>query len=105
MQRLAVIGYSEDMNNNNVLTAGMGDQVRVTQVDMYGYLGRDFHPKRHHNGRVATVTRVELVEHNEEDDEIIYHVVTSTGQRLELMGHEIELDRFIAPEFPEYSSL
>ena len=90
--------------NKNVLTAGMGDQVQIMQVDMYGYLGRDFHPEKYHDGRTATVIRVEL-DHSEEGDEIIYHAVTSTGQRLELMGHEIELDRFIGDEFPGYCSL
>lgn len=90
--------------NKNVLTAGTGDQVLVLHVDMHGYLGRDFHPEKYHNGRTATVTRVELG-HNEEGDEIIYHAVTSTGQRLELMGHEIELDKFVGDEFPGYCSL
>lgn len=90
--------------NKNVLTAGIGDQVRVVHVDMYGYCGRDFHPKKYHSGRTATVTSVERF-HSEEGDEIIYHALTSTGQRLELMGHEIELDRFIGDEFPGYYSL
>jgi len=92
--------------NNSVFTARPGDQVYIMDVDMYGYLGRDFHPQKYHNGRYATVTQVELG-HSEEGDEIIYHAVTSTGQRLELMGHEIKLDddMYADDEFPGYCSL
>lgn len=78
----------------------IGAKVRITKIDKHGWLGRELHPRDHHEGRMAFVTAVELL--NEDGETLpdrtdvedvsyaLYHVETSTGEPLELLDFEVE---------------
>lgn len=99
----------------------VGTQVRITKIDVYGWLGRENHPRRYHEGRMAFVVGVEKL--NEDgvsmsdvtstDDVhyVMYTVTTLTGESLELLDYEVEpcfgagLRRRVGAEIPCYATL
>jgi len=70
----------------------VGTQVRITNIDKYGMLGREFHPLPRHVGRHALVTGMEYLqfENYTVPNIVVYRAVTLTGETLDLMSYEIE---------------
>jgi hypothetical protein len=72
----------------------VGDLVRLTSVDLYGFNGRDFHPGKSDVGFIGVVVQADVEEpHTDEDEGIIlcYRVCRpSDGKVLDLMSHEVE---------------
>jgi hypothetical protein len=96
-------------------------KLRITQIDHYGYNGRDFHPQASDQGLVVTVLGMEAryttiegydepvigqdgrllvdavnrLQHPDQDaDDFVYVVwdaVTEDGRRLQLIDHEVEV--------------
>jgi hypothetical protein len=85
----------------------VGTQVRITNIDKYGMLGREFHPLPRHVGRHALVTGMEYIESDDvlQPNLVVYHAVTLTGELLELMSYEIESVYSGPAEAPGYSTL
>ncbi|NBW06403.1 MAG: hypothetical protein EBR82_00065 [Caulobacteraceae bacterium] len=70
----------------------MRGAVSIKKIDKHGWLGRTLHPEPRHEGRMALVESIEKVD-LDEDDTVDYYLIratTLTGERLELMEHEIE---------------
>jgi hypothetical protein len=99
---------------NTITVLRYGTQVRLKNVDLYGYLGRGLHPKACDAGFLGTVVANSVVTMDAEgfilgfkenvlggtefvDDpdhstaDICYKVRASDGRELELMAHEIEV--------------
>lgn len=88
---------------------GEGSQVVVGQVDMQGFLGRDFHPERKDEGAVGYVVKAHIEFYGDrdacpeiplvrdayggeilgEDEVAVYRVGTRDGRILELVNHEL----------------
>lgn len=87
-------------------------RVRVKQIDHDGFLGRDHHPVDGHVGMEGTVTNIDLDPNMDDEDDAwvkdnlahpikeltkhksayqVFYVVLDNGDKVELMGHEIEL--------------
>jgi hypothetical protein len=82
-------------------------RVRVRTVDLYGFTGRDHHPKPEHVGMEGWITNLELEPEEEpaewrgkkyleypealRDGTQVFFVVLDNGDKLEFIGHEIEL--------------
>lgn len=70
-----------------------GDYVWITNVDMYGYQGRDHHPEKYDEGSLVEVVRVEKYEANTEEDPYLVLTCCTFGQDarlIELIDHEVE---------------
>lgn len=99
---------------NTVTVLRYGTQVRLDNVDLYGYLGRDLHPEASDAGFLGTVVANSVVTMDADgciltvkenvlggtelvDDpdystaDVCYKVRASDGRELELMQHEIEV--------------
>jgi len=99
---------------NTIEVLRYGTQVRLSNVDLYGYCGRDNHPGKDDVGFVGVVVGNFVETYDPEgdpincranvlggtevvDDEdyslaaICYKVRASDGRELELMNHEIEV--------------
>lgn len=70
----------------------VGTQVRITSIDKYGMLGREFHPLSRHIGRHALVTGMEYIETDDvfQSNLVVYRAITLTGETLDLMSYEVE---------------
>lgn len=84
----------------------MAIRVRVTSVDMNGFLGRDHHPSPDDLGKEGWVTNINSVPSGDDpifaDDapgipeplrglQQIFYVVLDDGRWCQFMGHELEL--------------
>ena len=81
-------------------------RLKILNVDMYGYCGREYHPKETDRGRTVTVLHMEawdattnqmLKDHPapesvpQEDIFCVYTCITCGGRKLELIDHEVEV--------------
>lgn len=107
--------YDTTMNNNTLKVLPYGTKVRLTNVDMYGFCGRDHHPRPEDVGFLGIIVGniVDLYDaneageyvsfkqnvpggvelHNDLDGEhafVCYTVVDPSGRRRDLMHFEIE---------------
>lgn len=69
-------------------------RVRITEVDDYGFTGRDVPPTRHDVGRMCTVLEIVPDDYSEPGQEefVIVKVVPDgqPGRQIELVNHEFE---------------
>ena len=85
----------------NTIILPYGSKVQLTNVDMSGYWGREFHPKLTDVGFLGVIVDVVVSDEDGEvnftfkdDDEsfnVCYKVRAADGRELQLMEHEIEV--------------
>jgi hypothetical protein len=97
-----------------------GFKLRIVNVDMNGYCGRDYHPEKTDNGLVVTPLQMNAYWMNPEtgestllvdggmcsndfmakdidNHEVVWITVADDGRTLELIGHEVELVPILKP--------